>query len=129
MSGTNSIRLEHVDVKEIRTFVDREKAGKVDTALDGSLSAELRLPREETDHTFLVVARTKLTCEEVPDHFDAEVTAYFYFSHDGQVEDYERAVQENCVPVIQERSEDLVKQVLAVMGHGDILSDRGRGDA
>lgn len=84
--------------------------------------AELRVPKEENDPTFLMAMTMNVVSQEPPGAVSIEIVTTFYFELDQLVEDYDEIVREQCLPAMQEWQKKMVNKLVADMGYPEIYS-------
>ena len=84
--------------------------------------AELRVPKEENDPTFLMAMTMNVVSQEPPGAVSIKIVTTFYFELDQLVEDYDEIVREQCLPAMQEWQKKMVNKLVADMGYPKIYS-------
>lgn len=116
--------LKNIVTQKVLISVDPDELERKEFSflIDGK--AELRIPKEETDASILLVSTMDMKADENHDAFSATLVINFFFSTSEKVEDkadYDEIVQKQCMPIIQTESEKLINRLLKDMGVDDII--------
>ena len=115
--------LKRTVVESVHIDVDSDYFQSESFVLQTSGKAELRVPKEKDDPTFLLVYTLKTSAEEQPDAFQAVIETNFFFELDQLVKDYDEVIRDQCLPIIKSRQEELINKLLLDMGYSGLSGE------
>lgn len=95
---------------------------EVEYTLKTTGKAELKVPKEENNPTFLMAMTMNIVSQEPPEAVNIKIVTTFCFELDQPVEDYDEIVREQCLPAMQEWQKGTVNKLVVDMGYSKIYS-------
>lgn len=107
-------------VESVHIDIDSDY-GEVECTLKTTGKAELRVPKEKNDPTFLIVMTMNIISQEHPEAVNIGIVTTFCFELNQLVEDYDEIIREQCLSVIQEWQKKMVNKLIVDMGYPEIF--------
>ena len=108
-------------VNSVQVAIDIVKQPKERVAFNASVTANLHLPGDEQDKSFLLKCSAKIWSEEYPDFLTISLQIDFYFEVESAEKELDDIITEQCMPIIQNTCTDVAANVLDGMGYPGLI--------